>query len=59
MEVAINKPNIVKLMREIRNQFSLDIMDMSFEEQKTYIKKMLKEQKEKRKNKLSKSNNEE
>lgn len=59
MEVAINKPNIVKLMREIRNQISLDIMDMSFEEQKTYIKKMLKEQKEKRKNKLSKSNNEE
>ena len=49
MEAVINKPNVVKLMREIRDQFSLDIMNMNFEEQKTYIKKMLKEQKEKRK----------
>lgn len=49
METVINKPNVVKLMREIRDQFSLDIMNMSFEEQKAYIKKMLKEQKEKRK----------
>jgi len=49
MEAVINKPNVVKLMREIRDQFSLDIMNMSFEEQKAYIKKMLKEQKEKRK----------
>ena len=48
MEAVINKPNVVKLMREIRDQFSLDIMNMSFEEQKAYIKKMLKEQKEKR-----------
>jgi len=49
MEAVINKMNVVKLMREIRDQFSLDIMNMSFEEQKVYIKKMLKEQKEKRK----------
>jgi len=49
MEAVINKPNVVKLMREIRDQFSLDIMNMSFEEQKAYIKKMLKEQKAKRK----------
>ena len=49
MEAIINKPNVVKLMREIRDQFSLDIMNMSFEEQKTYTKKMLQEQKEKRK----------
>ena len=49
MEAVINKQDVVKLMREIRNQFSLDIMNMNFNEQKAYIKKMLKEQKEKRK----------
>jgi len=49
METTINKSNVVKLMREIRNQFSLDIMNMSFEEKKAYIKKCLKESKEKRK----------
>jgi len=54
MEKIISKPNIVKLMRNIRDQFSLDIMDMSFEEKKAYIKKRLKEKKEKRKNALKK-----
>ena len=49
MEAIINKPNVVKLMREIHDQFSLDIMNISFEEQKAYIKKMLDEQKGKRK----------
>lgn len=49
MEAVINKPNVVKLMREIRDQFSLDIMNMNFEEQKAYIKKKLKDKKEKRK----------
>ena len=53
MEAIINKPNVVKLMREIRDQFSLDIMNMSFEEQKTYTKKMLQEQKEKRKSRYN------
>ena len=48
METVINKPNIVKLMREIRDQFSLEILNMSFEEQKVYIKKRLEEQKKKR-----------
>lgn len=49
MEAVINKQNVVKLMREIRDQFSLEILNMTFEEQKAYIKKMLKEQKAKRK----------
>ncbi len=49
MEVIINKPNVVRLMREIRDQFSLEIMNMSFDEKKAYIKKHLKEIKEKRK----------
>lgn len=49
METTVNKPNVVKLMREIRDQFSLDIMNMTFEEQKAYIKMRLKNQKEKRK----------
>ena len=48
MGAIVSKPNIVKLMREIRDQFSLEIMDMSFEEQKLFIKKRLKELKEKR-----------
>lgn len=49
MEATVSKSNIVKLMREIREKLSLDIMDMNFEEQKAYIKNSLKEQKEKRK----------
>ena len=49
MEATINKSNIVKLMREIREQFSLEIMNMSFEEQKLFLKNTLKEQKDKRK----------
>ena len=49
MNTTINKPNVVKLMPEIRDQFSLDIMNMSFEEQKLYVKNHFKEQKNKRK----------
>ena len=48
MEATINKPDVVKLMREIRDQFSLDIMNMSFEEQKSYLKKRILELKRKR-----------
>lgn len=31
----------VKSMREIRDQLSREIMDMSFEEEKAYLKKLL------------------
>ena len=48
MKAIINKPDVVKSMREIRDQLCLDIMNMSFEEQKTYVKKTLKNQKENR-----------
>ncbi len=48
MATTKNKPNIVKLMREIRNQFSLEIIDMSLEEEKAYIKKQMRELKQKR-----------
>ena len=39
METTINKPNVVKLMREIRDQLTFEIMNMSFEEQKAFFKK--------------------
>ncbi|RLD77325.1 MAG: hypothetical protein DRJ10_12140 [Bacteroidetes bacterium] len=55
METTINKTDIVKLMREIRDQFSLDIMNMSFGEQKAYLKKHLEELKNKRKKIITKS----
>ena len=35
-------------MREIRDKFSLEIMDMTFEEEKEYIKNQLAELKRKR-----------
>ena len=54
MEATVNKSNIVKLMREIREKLSLEIMNMSFEEQKKYLKNQIKEQKERRKNTLQK-----
>ena len=41
-------------MREIREKLSLEIMNMSFEEQKKYLKNQIKEQKERRKNTLQK-----
>lgn len=55
MEATINKPDVVKLMREIREQFSLDIMNMSFGEQKAYLKKRLDELKRKRKKPITKA----
>ena len=33
----------VKTMREIRDQFSKEIMNMTFTEEKAYLKKLLKE----------------
>ena len=46
METIINKPNVVKLMRKIRKQFSSDIIKLSFEEQKKHIKIRSKKRKE-------------
>lgn len=39
---------MVERMREIRNQLSIKIMNMSFEEENTYIRKQLIELKNKR-----------
>jgi hypothetical protein len=38
-------------MREIRDKFSIEIMDMTFEQEKEYIKKQLDELKLKKKRK--------
>lgn len=51
METTINKPNIVKLMREIRDNLGIDISKMTFEEEREYLKKQLEELKRKRKSK--------
>jgi len=38
-----SKTGIVKKMREIRDKFSIEIMDMTLEEEKEFIKKQLAE----------------
>lgn len=43
-----SKTGMVLKMREIRDKFSLEIMDMTFEEEKEYIKNQLAELKRKR-----------
>ena len=48
MKTQIVKTGIVKKMREIRNKFSNDIMEMSLEQEKDYIQKELTELKEKK-----------
>jgi hypothetical protein len=49
MEAKTNKKNfeVIKSMREIRDKFSMEIMDMSFEEEKAYLKELLKEKRRK------------
>ncbi len=47
MKTKIVEPNVVKKMREIRDKLSVDIMEMSLEEEKAYIKKQLAELKTK------------
>ncbi|MCA1760332.1 MAG: hypothetical protein LC658_11240 [Bacteroidales bacterium] len=42
------KTGIVSKMREIRDKFSHDIMDMSLEQEKQFIKKQLAELKQKK-----------
>ena len=42
MKIKINKEfDSVKVMREIRDQFSKEILNMSFQEEKAYLKKLL------------------
>ena len=45
MKYPIKKPkkdfDCVKMMREIRDQLSREIMNMTYEEEKAYIKKLL------------------
>ena len=43
MKTISNKTNIVKKMREIRDKFSIEIMDMTFDQEKEYIKNQLAE----------------
>lgn len=43
MKTTTNKADIVKKMRDIRDKFSMEIMDMTFEQEKKYIKNQLAE----------------
>lgn len=43
MKTKIVKTGIVKKMREIRDKFSIDIMDMSLEQEKEFIRGQLAE----------------
>ena len=36
-----SQPDVVKKMREIRNEFNAKIMDMTFEEEKAYLKEVI------------------
>ena len=38
-----SRVGVVKKMREIREQFSIEIMDMTFEEEKAYLSKLISE----------------
>ena len=48
MKTIMNKPNVVALMRTIRNQLSLEIQNMSLEEEKEYMQKIIQDRKNKR-----------
>jgi hypothetical protein len=41
MKTTTNKKDLVKKMRDIRDKFSMDIIDMTFEQEKEYIKNQL------------------
>ena len=43
MKTITSKTDLVKKMREIRDNFSIEIMDMTFEQEKEYIKNQLAE----------------
>jgi len=48
MKTITSKTHLVKKLRAIRDSLSLEIMDMSFEQEKEYIKKQLAELKMKK-----------
>ncbi len=41
MGTTVSKPDVVKKMRAIRDTFSREIMNMTFKQEKEYIKKQL------------------
>jgi hypothetical protein len=43
MKTTTSKTDLVKKMRDIREKLSVEIMDMTFEQEKDYIKKQLAE----------------
>lgn len=48
MKATSNKTSFVKKMRSIRDKFSHEIMDITFEQEKEYIRTQLSESKKKR-----------
>lgn len=48
MEATVNTSNNVKLMRKIREKSSLELMNMTFEEQKAHMKSFIEKQKKQR-----------
>lgn len=51
MKTTIVEIGLVKKMREIREKLNLEIMDMTFEQEKEHIKSQLAEMKLKKQNK--------
>jgi uncharacterized ferritin-like protein (DUF455 family) len=51
MKTTIIETGLVKKMREIRDKLSIEIMDMTFEQEKEHIKSQLSELKLKKQNK--------
>lgn len=45
MKTTEHKTSVVKHMRDIRNQVSMDIQNMSLQEQKVYMREILKKKK--------------
>jgi len=41
MKTIKSKPGVIKMMRKIRDNLSIEIMDMTFEQEKEYIKNQL------------------
>lgn len=48
MKTTANKSGLVRKMRTIRDKFSMEIMDMSFEQEREYIKMQLADLKSKK-----------
>ena len=50
MKANNNKTDLIEQLRKIRDKFSIEIQDMTFEQEKEYIKKQLTELKLKKRN---------